>query len=328
MRLLLLCLSLLTGCGPVALGEERVPLLDDAGAQGDAAPSDETPLGGTNGSGEPGAAPSRPAVIVHIVPLDCGRCFDLQAEGIGGSPPYSFEWEDGSRQSRRTACVEAADARLSVVVRDTLDVRSDAQLIHLASPGDAGCPDDSMSDAAVASSICLDNPSFEGTPAVNLGNPGELDVEPWSACTNPAFVNTPDVGNESLAVMTSVPAPTDGDTYLALSEGEQISQELCEAAPSGSQLHFTIELARVDLANVPLAENVFLEVWGGLAADCMQRQLLWASPALTADWQTFCVTLRPQHFMTQLTLRGNADMTSLSPAYLIMDNLQPVDSCP
>jgi hypothetical protein len=31
------------------------------------------------------------AVVVRIKPLDCGQCFDLQAEGSGGRSPYEFE---------------------------------------------------------------------------------------------------------------------------------------------------------------------------------------------------------------------------------------------
>jgi hypothetical protein len=329
MRLLLLCLVLLIGCGPVMLGEEPAAWLGDAGALRDAAMIDDAPSGGSSGSsgsGQPSADPPRPVVIVHFLPLDCGRCFDLQAAGAGGTPPYMFEWEDGSLRAQRTVCVETADAQLSVVVRDADGVRSDAQLIRLASPSDAGCPSEPPSDAAVASSLCLDNPSFEGAPALNLGGAGEFDADPWSACTNPVVSNTPDIANESIAV-TDVPPPTDGLTYLALGEGEQASQELCSEVPGGSLVPIAFDLARVDIGE-PVVENVFLEIWGGLAADCSQRQLLWASPALDTGWQSFCVTLRPQHFMTQLTLRANADMTSLSPAYLFVDNLRPVASCP
>jgi hypothetical protein len=79
---------------------------------------------------------------------------------------------------------------------------------------------------------------------------------------------------------------------------------------------------------VPQTEAVFLEIWGGLGVDCSQYERLWASTAVDNAWQRFCVTLRPSSFTTQLTLRGSSDMTSPSPAYVLVDNLQPVDSCP
>jgi hypothetical protein len=72
---------------------------------------------------------------------------------------------------------------------------------------------------------------------------------------------------------------------------------------------------------------VFLEVWGGLASDCSQRELLWASPALTASWQRLCATIHPHSLIDQITLRAHSDMSLPSPAYLLVDNLKSVDNC-
>lgn len=318
----------LAGCGPVMLGEEQAaPLGGSGSADAPIAGSDAEPPD-MGGSGEPDPMAPRPSVVVHLLPLDCGRCFDLFAEGSGGLPPYTFRWEDGSLQSQRRVCVENAGTVLRITARDATNTESETHTIRLARVEDGGCPDDAQGDASVAAELCLENPSFEGTPIANLGNPGEFDAEPWSACTNPVVANTPDIGNPAVSVGTTVPPPVDGETYIALGEGEQVSQTLCSEVPLGAELSFEVDLARIDVGDVPLAENVFLEAWGGLSVDCSQRQLLWASPALNTGWKRFCVTLRPQFFMNRLTFRSNSDMTSIGLSYLIMDNLQPVDSCP
>lgn len=328
MWLALLCLALV-GCGPVILGEEPSASIGGAGGGSSDAAIDPPQMPGSSGSSGSGAELPRPNVVVHLLPIDCGRCFDLLAEGSGGSAPYTFLWEDGSLQSQRRVCLENAGTVLTVIASDANDVRSETHVIRLANAHDAGCPDPTpASDASVAAALCVENGSFEGTPAVNFGGEGEFDAEPWDVCTNPVVTNTPDIGNESVAVGTTVPPPVHGETYMALGEGEQVSQALCEEIPVGAELHFELDLSRVDIGDVPLPESVFLEIYGGLSVDCIQRQLLWASPGLDTGWQRFCVTLRPQFFMNQLTLRASSDMTSLSPAYLLVDNLQPVDSCP
>jgi hypothetical protein len=182
-------------------------------------------------------------------------------------------------------------------------------------------------DAGPPPRLCLENPSFEGAP-VDFAQPGAFDAPPWSACTNPVGTNMPLIGNDAVSVTSSVPPPTHGVTYLALGEGYQVSQELCSELSGAAVVHLQLDLARIDFGGIPQSEQVFLEIWGGLSVNCSQRELLWASPALQAGWQPYCATLQPTEFMTQLTLRGNADMTSASPAYVIVDNLQPVDSCP
>jgi hypothetical protein len=78
----------------------------------------------------------------------------------------------------------------------------------------------------------------------------------------------------------------------------------------------------------PSTEQVFLELWGGIAANCSQTERLWASPALSTGWKTYCVPLQPHAFLDQITLRGNSDMSQPTQGYLIVDNLKPVASCP
>jgi len=193
---------------------------------------------------------------------------------------------------------------------------------------DGGCPEPvARPEPKPAAKLCLENPSFDGTPEPNLDQ--QFDAKPWSTCTNPAVTNTPDIGNDEIAQTPGVPKPTHGATFLGLAEGEQVSQAFCSPLPDGVSLSLELDLARINLNILaPETEQVFLELHGGLSVNCSQHELLWASPALRPGWQHFCVTLRPRSFMTQLTLRANTDMTSAAVAYLIVDNLKPVDSCP
>jgi hypothetical protein len=148
---------------------------------------------------------------------------------------------------------------------------------------------------------------------------------------NTSAANTPAIANETIVQpIAAVPKASNGLTYLALGEGQQVSQPFCSPLDSNGSYSLALDLSRVDISTaiVPANEQVFLELWGGLAVDCSQRELLWASPPLAVGWKTYCVTLHPHSFLNQITLRANADMTSASTAYLFVDNLKPVDHCP
>lgn len=329
---------LLVGCGPVLLGEEGAALAagmnggSDHGASGQGAMGGDgavTPIGsGMQDAGAP------PAVVVRIQPVGCGECFDLRAEASSGRPPYAFEWSDGVLGAERRVCVADAELALSVVARDADDQRSARHTLQLQrAASDAGCgvpgAGDGATDAPATAALCLMNPSFEGPPTqVDQGAP--FDAAPWITCTNPTFTNLPSIGNETNAVTGSPPPPRDGVTYLALGEGQQVSQTPCSELAGGVPVHLEIDLSRINLGGdiVPQTEQVWLEIRGGLSADCAARELLWASPPLEVGWKTFCATLRPSEFMNLLTLRANADMTLASPAYLLVDNLRPVSGCP
>jgi hypothetical protein len=328
---------LLVGCGPVMLGEDirthdggnanvvdrdsveaAVPAVDTAGDDRDAAFATASP---------------RPSVSVsvNVKAIDCGRCFELQAEGSGGRPPYEFAWEDGSRRATRRVCVENAALSLSVIASDAAAARSAPQVIRLEGLSAAACPGPMPPPAATPPAlICLENPSFEGTPVANLGQPDAFDAPPWITCAGASSSNTPDIINENETLSQTyamLPKPTDGLTFLSLGEGEQVSQPFCTTVEAGAALSLQLDLARVEVQGVTsTAAQVFLEIWGGLAVDCSQRELLWASPALKTGWKPYCVTLHPHSFMNQITLRANSDMTL--PAYLIVDNLKPMDKCP
>jgi hypothetical protein len=125
--------------------------------------------------------------------------------------------------------------------------------------------------------------------------------------------------------MTGIaPAPTDGMTYVAMSTGEQVSQKLCQSLTAANKASVKLDVVRMDIGNA----DMFLQIWGGSAADCSSRQLLWVSPALNTMWTTYCVTLAPGEFMDMLTLRADTPVPGLVVSYLAVDNLQPVDACP
>jgi hypothetical protein len=302
----------LVGCGPVRLGEEIAV----------ATPPDAALVA----SADSGAKGQLAVVVTVHAAGSCGGCVELTAQANGGRPPYAFTWDDLSTDARRRICHELAGVPLSVRVRDADGISSPANVTRL-DAFDAGCPPP-VPDPPL---LCLQNPSFEGTAAVNSGVPTSFDAPPWSVCTNPSVSNTPEVLNNTIQQMIAkVPEPTDGLTYLGLGEQEQASQELCAAIPPGSERSFELDVALLDInaGLAPDTERGFLEIWGGVAADCVRRELLWASAPLEAGWRTECVTIRPEHFTNHLTLRARADNTLPSFIYLVVDRLVPVSRCP
>lgn len=306
MRASLLSLALV-GCGPVLLGEERAGPRDSGSSELDADVD----------AGELSA-------LVTVGAADCRGCFNLVAEAVGGVAPFTFEWDDGSRNELRRVCVDRSALLVSVVAEDARAVRSTRHTTRL-EVADAGCP----LPAPALPLLCLENPSFEGVAAGNLGLPNTFNAAHWDVCTNPSAGNTPDIVNDSLQMIVPLPPPTDGLTYLSLGESEQVSQALCKPLRNGEVRNLRLDLSRIDVnGNGPDTEPVLLEIWGGLAADCVREERLWASPALEIGWQTHCVTLQPRNYIDNLFLRAKSNETQTSPAYLIVDHLVPVEKCP
>ncbi|MFM2416304.1 MAG: hypothetical protein RL385_1027 [Pseudomonadota bacterium] len=319
MRFTLLALPLLA-CGPVWLGDlasgpgesptESATLADGGAALGDAAV----------------AAPSTPvAQVVVVASLDCGHCFDVAAQASGGDAPYLFTWEDGSGQAQRRVCAGTdGTLELSLSAEDARGATSQEVSLQLRG-AETGCP-----APAQEVLLCLRNPSLEGKPAINTGYPEAFDAPPWSTCIEPSGNNNPAIANETIetSVAPSVKA-TDGSTYVALGERFQVSQTLCEPMRAHQPLYLQLDLARVDLSPTGAAqtERVFLEIWGGISADCSRRELLWASPVLEVGWKRFCAAFEPGQYLDQLTLRGSSDESQFGPSYLLVDHLVPVASC-
>jgi hypothetical protein len=326
MRPLALGCLLVAACGPVLLYGER----DAAHQPGEPAPRVDA---GASDPSTPDAAldanasaDSAPRALIAVRATDCGRCFELIASGIGGTAPYRYEWDDGSQLERRSVCTSQASLSISLTVIDAASVRSATSLAKLVSDADAGCTPPPA--PTPTQRLCIENPSFDGTPAANLGAPGTFDAPPWSDCSNPALNNTPDIGDTASAQAAGAPLPTDGSSMVALGEGEQVSQPLCEAVRGGARLRIELDLTRLNLSGTMESETIHLEIWGGIAADCTQHQLLWASEALSMGWKTYCVALEPVEYMDQITLRSVSDDSSVMLSYLLMDNLVPVDDCP
>jgi hypothetical protein len=255
--------------------------------------------------------------------VDCGSCFDLVASPKNGVPPFRYEWEDGSNSPSRRVCVGAIELAVWVVVEDGAGARSNVHsaLLQTETGDVSGC-----APSGRQAQMCLENPSFEGTAALNTGT--NFDADPWSTCIDPAgemVPNTPDVASNELDWTAAVaPTPRNGMTYLALSTAEQASQALCEPLTARSTTKLLLDAMRLDLGGT----DMFLQIWGGVSSSCSQRQLLWVSPALSTSWETYCVTLEPREYMDLITLRAETPMPTLAASFMLIDNLQPVDECP
>lgn len=333
MRASLLCLSLLcggAGCGPVRLGDE-VALPTETSTPAQTHTRDASAETATNEDLDAAVGPS--ALVSVRANGGCDGCYTLSAQGVGGQPPYTFEWQDGSRDAERIVCTDALGGPLTLVVRDATGVPSAPETPQLGQTQlgqtDASCAVPSSS----SSRLCLHNPSLEGTVAYNTGNPGEFDAPPWSECINPSDSNTPDVISDTGMQTSFSPAPkaSEGLTYLGLTEGEQASQTLCAPVAGGAVRYLKLDLYRLDLSvggAAPETEQAFVELWGGAASDCVRRELLWKSPALDHSWTTFCAPLRPQQAMENLFIRGTSDGSLPTPVYVLIDHLETVDQCP
>ena len=313
----------LIGCGPIDLGNQRVSSGTD-GRDG----LDTSGRLDAGGSGDlDGAISSAVSAIVKVRALGtCADCFELMAEGAGGTPPYRFAWADGPESARREICPGGTTSSLTVTVRDADNRASEPHVTEL-ERADASCALPPM-----PAQLCLQNLSFEGKAALNSGGDGEFDAAPWNACQVPSSgSNTPDVLNQKVALsFVNVSPATEGNTFLGLIETEQASQTLCEPLASGSEVSLKLDLGRATADGIPDAERGFLEIWGGISTDCSQRDLLWASPALDVDWTTYCVTLRPHQYMDQLTLRASSDrsLAAGTTVLVTVDHLVLVKGCP
>lgn len=310
-----------TGCGTVRLG-------DEAPWNEPAVPFDAA-IAATRADLDAGIAIIGPVAVVTIDwPEGCDECADVLVQGAGGTPPYSVEWADGLRMADRRICPDVVARTLAVAVVDATGVRSVPHVTKLL-PVDAGCPS-AAPPVTEEPPICLLNPSFEGTPAWNPGLPTVFEAPPWSVCTNPSRNNTPEIASDGSAqgFATNVPKATNGETWLGLADGEQASQALCRGQPAGSKVSFTIDLRRLYLAGVnPDNEASYLEIWGGIAATCTATEMLWASPKLDTNWNTYCVPLAPKQYFDNLVFLAKSDPSTTAGTYLIADNIATVESC-
>jgi hypothetical protein len=282
-------------------------------------------------------------VTVDIITLSCSdQCADVEAVAKGGHAPYSFSWEDGSTSPFRRVC-PSANTSYTVSVRDsgwdsrefrrdpeTVTVPLTANVLDCPPPLDGGVGGDAMPPSGP---LCIQNASFEGTAQVNPFVP--FGTPNWNPC--PSGVNAGLVTNESSTTPSSTyPAAADGSTYGVVSTNSGfggtgiLAQALCTPIEAAQTVSFTVALARIPYTGSPVtAMTQQVQVFGG-TAECAESELLWTSPDLTAEFATFCVTLRPTSRVDSLSFRplgdGNPLFNGLMSA--AVDHVVPVAACP
>jgi hypothetical protein len=129
-------------------------------------------------------------VAVRLITLSCsGQCATVEAVATGGTPPYSFRWDDGSTNPVRLVCPNSS-TNYHVQVTDT------ATTGELARPAETGqasltadvlaCPDggradaaaspeggdmDATSDAGAASCVASGGPLVTGCETLDISLP-------------------------------------------------------------------------------------------------------------------------------------------------------------
>jgi hypothetical protein len=285
-------------------------------------------------------------------PICPGSCVHLLASVTGGTGPFSYLWGDtlGEGAGPVTVC-PTVTTTYAVLVRSSSQ-SSPATTVVTVEPCDSGVitppPHDSGAMQAAdtgtqtgSSSLCITNPSFEGTPAIGtLGTPPGMNATAappgWQVCQG-----DPDIDPS----VSPVPA-SDGMTYLGLSVGsgsfsspltEAIGTTLCAPLQAGVRYSFCMDLAiGVRGVNLTFGGNPLmmspggpapvLDIFGGTTA-CGQEEPLFISQAITNvdSWSKVCSTFMPTRTLTTLTLvpsLGSSSTTS-PPAwsYVIIDHI-------
>lgn len=262
-------------------------------------------------------------MAIEMVTISCaGECKQVLAVASGGNDPYTFIWNDGVTTAAREICA-ADDTTFTVTVRDTAIVDGEfpyaGQSITasvtanvLTCPGDGG-----VGDAQTPDALCLENLSFEGTPARNLFG-AAFDASPWQACSV-----TPDIINAT--VDAQYLAPTDGQTYLGLlgdsaALTEAAGQALCAPFHAGA----TASL-RVDVGG-DLNDSLRVQLFGA-ASMCGEDQLLAEidpdNHGSYTGWETHCVTVTAASDVAFFKIRA----TGSAGPYVLIDNLRIVEAC-
>jgi hypothetical protein len=283
-------------------------------------------------------------LAVQLVTLSCaGDCATVQAVGVGGNPPYTFAWEDGSTRATRQVC-PSSSTRYSVKVTDT---GSTGELARAPQTAGAQVTADVLTcpspDAGGDSGTCaggLQNLSLEGTPtsgALTLWN-----LPSWQQCGTP-YGGPPEVLNASVPFFllnAYPPAPADGSTYVGIQVSYVcngglcpggVGQTLCSPIGAGQSQSY-----RLDARMLPTSDagpnSAELQIFGGDTAccgdtTCSGAPLLWTSPPLTTSWATYCATLRPAQATPSLTFFG-ATTPATGNIAILLDKIVPVAACP
>ena len=331
---LVLALAWSTGCTSATsllVGREDPGVVAGSGGSVSADAGRSSKAGYTGYAGSVASDPSVPLslhiesnrVAIEKVALTCSaNCVDLEAVTTGGAPPYAFFWDDGTTSAARRVCPTSTTVyRVSVTapngVGGVVETAS-AQLTVEVPP----CPRDAGVDAPPSSgnSICLKNPSLEGTPPFG-------PLPDWDFCQG-----TADLGPGYSKLM-----PTNGETYAGLltitgaTTLRVLQGNPCSPLRAGHSVPFSIDLT-MSSAFGPFG-SAFLQVWGATAS-CAPDELLWASPLIDQfdQWNTYCGVLAPSKDYAYLivaasTTNGGTMAQTASGGYLLLDNIGSTGTC-
>jgi hypothetical protein len=262
-------------------------------------------------------------LVVTMVTVGCsGECADVIAVASGGNPEYAFVWNDGITTAAREIC--ALDTTtFRVTVSDTPIVDPEfpydgASVTAEVTANVVACPSDGGVDAGPNDELCIQNASFEGTPARNLFGT-TFDAAPWHVCSV-----TPDIVNAVVDVQ--FPTATDGQTYLGLlgdsaALTESIGQALC--APLRAGTNTFLQLDTTGDGNDSLRLQIF-----GASTDCGEEQLLVEidpnAPVGYPAWTTHCMPIAATSDVAFLKIKA----TGSGGPYVLVDNLRAVAACP
>jgi len=320
--------ALSAGCGTsVSSGPGSVP---ESGAEDGGEVTDSSPFAAGDAAAiqRLDAYIEQGTVAVNLVTLSCtGDCATVQAVGLGGDPPYTYVWENGSTSAVRRVC-PTADTDYSVKVTDTGgagEIPRPPQTASASVTADVlACPDGGLRDAAspvLSTDGCVGgfvNPSFEGIPRTNVG--AAWDVAGWTEC--PSGANEVYLANQSLG--PSYPAPVAGQTYGVIQVDDikvtvvGFSQQFCAPPAAGTSFRFD---AMVLMPDPPGSVGLWV-VSGPAACDLSGTQLV--DTNLTTSWKTYCFTFDKATPAITFTSAQNTVATAL----VLIDNIVPVSSCP
>jgi hypothetical protein len=282
-----------------------------------------------------------------------GGCADLTATITGGIDPEMYAWDHGlgtgpgpehvcpARTTTYSLWVTSGQAQVTASATIAVDA-CDAGGGSSPPPGDAG---GGLADASSASTMCVNDQSFEGTPEIGTpgGGPTNLPATAappgWDVCAG-----DPDINPSVTAMLAS-----DGLTYIGMTLApfstatESEGTTLCAPLEAGQTYSFSIDVAMAgtlspqltppgsSVSTTPSVLPVVLQIWGGRTS-CGKDELLWTSPEISKPgaWARFCDALVPSQPLSHLRLVPAAGSSPFGPgqwSYVLVDHLVPGAVC-
>lgn len=331
---------LLAGCGSSGQGYSLDVGGSDAGAFG-------VTTGDASGVPTFDAYIESDHVALSFVTLACeSDCATVEAVATGGTPPYSFVWDDGSTNPQRQVC-PTSSTNYHVTATDTGTVGEFTQApqsVRVPLTADVlACPDGGAWDAG--SGACTSpflNPLLEGTPGLPVLSSASFPS--WTVCAATDVCvgsSTLDGTAGSYEGWIFPGASDDAGTYACVHSagglfppGGGVGQPLCSPVAASDTFTFKVDAMQAQpqtqgTDGTTLFTSFYLEVLGG-DDPCTGTNVLWTSPPLTTSWTTYCVTIQPAQTTRSLTFEPTGDPSSPSGAQglLLLDNIEPAASCP